>query len=398
MSNWINTLLQIQQPHASGGAGFVPGQDVMPTGAPARRPTGGPRTSPVTRTRANRVPDYTVGGIRYDGNSGRPINLGAGAAPLAPSAPPARPARPAPAWRQPVNGPAQQNPRLPAGRNVAIVNPPERARSRALNIAAQNAGLPAMRWAPGVAEFDAADAAGRAAAAARAAQGGRGYLGASPAGATALIEAGSRGDYEIPDPALSFSTDGAGNAVAMPLAASGGLPDTSNPASQAYWDRADIRAWANASEGNRKLAENLQRRVGFTPAPAAQMVPQMAAAAATAPTGDFLEMANRNWAFNPPQAGRMERLAAAAADQPNFNLAGLTGGDFRPGPPSAAAPANFNAAGTNEMPQFRVPPGNVLPGGVDPIDEASQARLQGYLQRIKSMNPPQWDFSRGVGQ
>jgi len=293
---------------------------------------------------------------------------------------------------------AQQSPRLPAGRNVAIVNPPERARNRALNIAAQNAGLPAMRWESGVAEFDAAKAAGEAAAAARAAQGGRGYLGARPAVATTLIEAGSRGDYEIPDPALSFSTDGAGNAVATPLATSGGLPDTSNPASQAYWNRADIRAWANASEGNRKLAEDLQRRVGFTPTPAARAVPQMTAAAATTPPGDFSEPVNRNWVFNLPESGQMERLAAAAADQPNFNSVNLSGGDFRPGPASAAVPANFNAAGMNEAPQFRVPPGNVLPGGVSPIDEASQARLQGYLRRIKSMNLPQWDFTRGVEQ
>jgi len=294
---------------------------------------------------------------------------------------------------------------------VAIVNPPERARNRALNIAAQNAGLPAMRWESGVAEFDAAKTAGEAAAAARAAQGGRGYLSATApasartttddaillaqgAGALDGLKAGATAD----DALLAGQAAGAfdrGMGGQRPAAA---LPDASNPATQAYWDRADIRAWANASEGNRKLAENLQRRVGFTPAPAAQMVPQMAAAAATAPTGDFSEPANRNWAFNPPQAGQMERLAAAAADQPNFNLAGVTGGDFRPGLTPAAAPAGFDAAGVDQMPQFQAPSGNVLPGGADPIDEAAQARLQDYLQRIKNLNPQQWNFGGGVAQ
>lgn len=101
---------------------------------------------PVTRTAANRVPDYTVGGIRYDGNSGRPVNL-VGAA-ITPS-------------------------------NTPIVQPPQRARNQALSNAAQNAGLPAWNWKAeeNAAALAAAEERGKFAAIAREAQlGGKGYI------------------------------------------------------------------------------------------------------------------------------------------------------------------------------------------------------------------------------
>jgi hypothetical protein len=118
---------------------------------------------------------------------------------------------------------AQQNPRLPAGRNVAIVNPPQRAQNRALNIAAQNAGLPAWNWQAdeNSAMLESAQARGTAAAAAREAQGGRGYI----------------------------------TADSMPASLDQSKAD--------YWQGADMAAWAAA---NPELARRAQERAGFTPA------------------------------------------------------------------------------------------------------------------------------------
>jgi hypothetical protein len=308
---------------------------------------------------------------------------------------------------------AQGNPRLPAGRNVAIVNPPERAQNRALNIAAQNAGLPAMRWEEGGAEFDAAKAAGEAAAAARASQGGRGYLSmpsagggwnaptadqavlaAQGAGALGGLKPGATTDDAIlMGQAAGAFDQGIG---ATRTAAGGGLPDTSNPATQAYWDRADIQAWANASDGNRKLAQDLQRRSGFTPASA--NVPALATAAAAAPSGSFPAESGRNWSFSAPAAGQMQALAAQAADQPNFNkMSSITGGDFRPGPAPVAAAPSFQASAITQDQQFPVTNGSVLPGGAPAVDDAAQARLQDYLQRIKNLNPTEWNWNRRAG-
>lgn len=156
------------------------------------------------------------------------------------------------------------------------------ARDRAVNNAAQQGGLGPINWSAGNAEFDAAVAAGKAAATARAAQGGRGVL--------------------------------SGDA----------LPDTSNPATQAYWDRADIKAWANA---NPKLAEALMAKHGFTPGVAAAGLPQMSAQAGAgtqfampgeAPVSpDFAAMPNK----------LVDPFGGASAAAGNFSPAGELSGD-----------------------------------------------------------------------
>ncbi len=151
---------------------------------------------------------------------------------------------------------------------MAIVNPRSQAQNRALDQAAQNAGLPAWNWkaAENEAVFRAAQSAGEAAEAARRAQGGRGYLSAAPALGMG-VEAGSRGDYETPDPSLSFSTDGAGGVTPLQVQSTspGGLPAVLDQSKAEYWQRADMQAWANASEGNRKLAERAMARAGYKP-------------------------------------------------------------------------------------------------------------------------------------
>jgi hypothetical protein len=228
--------------------GTLPSEARVPSQYPAGVPTG-------------------VGG----GNAG--ASRSSGTAPqLRPPAPQLRP--PAPRPRPGDWAPAaQQNPRLPAGRNVAIVNPRSQAQNRALDQAAQNAGLPAWNWkaAENEAVFRAAQSAGEAAEAARQAQVGRGYLSAAPALGTG-VEAGSRGDYETPDPSLSFSTDGAGGVTPLRTRStlSSGLPAVLDQSKAEYWQRADMQAWANASEGNRKLAERAMARAGYSPQPAVQ--------------------------------------------------------------------------------------------------------------------------------
>lgn len=179
----------------------------------------------------------------------------------------------------------------PGLRTTPIVNRPGRAQTTAMNLAAQQAGMPAINWTKGNPEFDAAAAAGAAAAAARAGIPSLGYGRSSweDAPSVRVADAFGPGAPQLPVPALGdgrgyaagfdpandvdtragFDAGAPSLAPALSVATRGGLPDTSNPATQAYWDRADIQAWANASPGNRKLAENLQRRVGFTPAQAA---------------------------------------------------------------------------------------------------------------------------------
>ena len=122
---------------------------------------------------------------------------------------------------------AQQNPRLPAGRNVAIVTPRSQGQNRALDQAAQNAGLPAWNWKAeeNAAMLQAAQARESAAMAAREAQGGRGYVTAD------------------------------------------NLPGTLDQSQAAYWQGADMQAWAAA---NPKLAQAAMARAGYNPQAAAQ--------------------------------------------------------------------------------------------------------------------------------
>ena len=171
-----------------------------------------------------RVPSQYPAGVPTGVGGG---NAGAStAAQWAPSAPSPAP-RPQPSGWSPA---AQQNPRLPAGRNVAIVNPRRQAENRALDQAAQNAGLPAWNWKAeeNAAILKAAEERGQGAMAAREAQGGRGYITAD------------------------------------------NLPGTLDQSQAAYWQQADMQAWMNASEGNRKLAERAMARAGYNPQAAAQ--------------------------------------------------------------------------------------------------------------------------------
>jgi hypothetical protein len=161
--------------------------------------------------------------------AGVPTGVGGGNAGA--SQPPA----PAPQLRPPAPRPgpggwapaAQQNPRLPAGRNVAIVNPRSQAQNRALDQAAQNAGLPAWNWkaAENEAVFKAAEAREQAAIAAREAQGGRGYITAD------------------------------------------NLPGALDQGKAEYWQGADMKAWAAA---NPELAKRAMARAGYSPQPAVQ--------------------------------------------------------------------------------------------------------------------------------
>jgi len=77
-------------------------------------------------------------------------------------------------------------------------------------------------------------------------------------------------------------------------AAAGGLPDTSNPASDAYWQRADIQEWANSNKG---LANNLRRRHGLSE------LGEPGSALAVAPAG-----------FDPGQTAFSEPAAPVATD------------------------------------------------------------------------------------
>jgi hypothetical protein len=107
------------------------------------------------------------------------------------------------------------------------VNPRSQAQNRALDQAAQNAGLPAWNWkaAENEAVFKAAEAREQAAIAAREAQGGRGYITAD------------------------------------------NLPGALDQGKAEYWQGADMKAWAAA---NPELAKRAMARAGYSPQPAVQ--------------------------------------------------------------------------------------------------------------------------------
>lgn len=129
--------------------------------------------------------------------------------------------------------------------------------------------------------FEAAESAGRAAAAARQARGGRGYLptaamgggwnapttdqavmAAQAAGALGSLRPGATANEAILAGQAAGAFDGG---IGRSGGGSAPLPDSSNPSSQAYWQRADIRAWEQA---NPELARRLKERVGFQATPA----------------------------------------------------------------------------------------------------------------------------------
>lgn len=269
-------------------------------GLPSQRSGGFGWGLPGGRFRQENVPTYVVSGIRYDAATGRPFgrDVRDGQAPMggipsiesaAPGSPVPRSQPPAPA-SQPQSSnwapAAQQNPRLPAGRNVAIVNPRSQAQNRALDQAAQNAGLPAWNWkaAENKAVFDAAEARSQAATAAREAQGGRGYITAD------------------------------------------NLPGALDQSKAEYWQGADMQAWMNASEGNRKLAERAMARAGYNPRQ--QGLTGATAAAAAAPVAESGVMAGPEWSFSGAPTPTAAPLAAAAAKNLGYDMSRMGGPDF----------------------------------------------------------------------
>jgi hypothetical protein len=298
---------------------------------------------------------------------------------------------------------------VPAGRNVAIVNPPHRAQNRALDIAAQNAGLPAWNWKAeeNAAMLQAAEARGQAASAAREAQGGRGYITAD------------------------------------------NLPAALDQSKGGYWQGADMQAWAAA---NPELAKQAMARAGYNPQQ--EMLPGLAAAAAQAPASGPGATNGAEWSFAKPTGELSSQLARGAAAAPGYDIEGMSGPDFqaptqapaswrvqnmtmpasgpgastgadwsfagpsgpvtRPlaaaaaaapgydanalsGPGFAVPPAPPQAMPLSQDQRFPTPGGSVLPDGAPVIDDQAQARLQDYLQRIKNLNPTEWNFSRRVG-
>lgn len=348
-----------------------------------------------------RVPSQYPAGVPTGIGGG---NAGASRAP----APVAQEQAPAPASRSQSNSwapAAQQNPRLPAGRNVAIVNPRRQAQNRALDQAAQNAGLPAWNWkaAENEAVLKAAEARGQAATTAREAQGGRGYITAD------------------------------------------NLPGALDQGKAEYWQGADMQAWMNASEGNRKLAERAMARAGYNPQQ--QGLASGTAAAAAAPVAGPGVMTGPEWSFNGTPTPTAAPLAAAATRNLGYDMSRMSGPDFvapaaapslndlasRAAAPSAVDPRVLNgsewsltnspsnamapmAAAAADMsgydynrmsggpdfpvpspaPDFRAVDTSVLPGGGQVIDDPAQARLQEYLQRLKNLNPTEWNFNRRV--
>ena len=360
-----------------------------------------------------RVPSQYPAGVPII--SGRPAGVGGGNAgasrasqgPAAAPAPAPRPTGSATSsggWAPATQG----NPRLPAGRNVAIVTPRHQAQNRALDQAAQNAGLPAWNWKAeeNKAVFDAVEARGRVATAARQEQGGRGYI---------------TGEN---------------------------LPGALDQSKAEYWQSADMQAWAAA---NPELAKRAMARAGYNPQqgtlpalaaaaaqapasgpgamngpewsfakPAGELTGQLARGAAAVPGYDagamsgpdfqapapaatswrVQEMAmpasgpgasvGTDWSFTKPSGPVTQPLAAAAAALPGYDINAMSKPDFTPVP--AAAPAQTMALAQDQ--QFPLTPGSVLPGGGPAIDDQAQARLQDYLQRIKNLNPTEWNFSR----
>lgn len=260
------------------------------------------RGGPVGR----RAPIYLdAQGRVYDASTGRPMSgIGPGRVRYQGAvggAPTGASQSPAPSPSTPVLAPA-------GGRTVPISQPIAAGRARNLSVAAQNAGLPASSYESyqSTPEFAAARAASDAALAAREAQGGRGYLSAAPASTAPMawrpdasafsadgagfdpaaftgseplaipgMQASDGAQRWMPAPGTFSQVDTSGpspfSAEALAAAASmsipglrpaNSLPDTSNPATQAYWDRADIKAWAGA---NGKLAARLRERHGLPP-------------------------------------------------------------------------------------------------------------------------------------
>lgn len=289
----------------------------------------------------------------------------AAAATVAPPAPALLAPGAAPAPRV-VSAPAAPAPAALGARNVPIVTDGSRSRNAAASAAMQQAGLPAWRWDQNPSLRDAAQAAGEAAAAARGAQSGRGYLSGggmpgqpsvaerlvsgfqeTPAAAAipvAAFEAGSPEavaaaaaaknaglnvgtgawdgsnsfDRVAQDPASALGAEvfSPGNRellsrVSTPLSRpASALPDTSNPASAAYWQRADIQEWARANSG---LARRLQERSGFTPE--AATTGQLAQSVAADPaTGSFEASQPARFDAPPPQEGLLAGLAEQAAE------------------------------------------------------------------------------------
>lgn len=183
------------------------------------------------------------------------------------------------------------------------------------SVARQNAAQgvkaqPSWNWnAPENAQaLAAAQGAGEAAQAARAAQGGRGYLSALAGQATpmtaddAILRAQGTGALDslsagatADDAILAGQAAGVFDTPARPASA---LPDTSNPASDAYWQRADIREWAGKND---KLATQLRGRYGLPPLAAG--AGQQLAVPDVAPAG-----------FNPTQTVFSEPTAPIGSD------------------------------------------------------------------------------------
>jgi hypothetical protein len=261
--------------------------------------------------------------VLQQGARSAPVRRQANSLNLGPFSSGARPAPARPEFQGPAFGNVAPNPRVGggnAGRSTAGQWEPQRRRppveplrtapivptvtavprnsgASQAAVAAQNAAQgvkaqPSWSWDANPAMRDAAMAAGTAAAAARGdivgdngmiSKIGGGYLsaggGIAPAPAfnpnaapgvelgqvapqsfslsPAQLQEQQAFDASLPMAAMAKDATGA----AFSPAAGGGLPDTSNPASDAYWQRADIQEWANSNQG---LANSLRRRHGLS--------------------------------------------------------------------------------------------------------------------------------------
>jgi hypothetical protein len=87
--------------------------------------------------------------------------------------------------------------------------------------------------------------------------------------------------------------------------------------------------------------------------------------------------------------------AAAAAAEPGYDFAGVTGPDFAAPAPASAVAFQGSLPGPDD--RFPLTSQSVVPGGGQALDDPAQARLQDYLQRLKNLNPAAWDWNRRVG-
>lgn len=260
--------------------------------------------------------------------------------------------------RPPVPNPGGGNSQVP------IVSPASRSRARAASIAAQNAGMPAWNW-----EAD-------------------------------------------ENKAVLQAAQSAGEAAAKARASGSALPDTSNPATQAFWDRADNQVWAKA---NPKLAEALKKKHGFVEGgsrwlPDAKtwekagegQIPFDQALKVGAipgvpsiqpmdlPPGAFDAPAfDPKTAFNPnlqlqslsavdPRAAAQETNRALAAQAATPGAFAPPSGQVAPGPDFQVPPAELSAVG---MQPWAVS-GDFKP---DPSLDASQVFNRDYLEKIKKL-------------